>query len=799
MKTNNLKDISKTINRVRLSLRGLLQGVGFRPFVYQLAEEFELTGWVQNTPDGVSIEVEGEQFLLEQFLKRLQEESPPNSELKELKSSYFEPVGYEKFSIRDSKISGNKSTPVLPDIATCPDCLNEIFDPSNRRYLYPFTNCTHCGPRFSIIEDLPYDRQNTSMKRFQMCEDCQGEFEDPQDRRFHAQPNACSVCGPHLEFWDSSGNCLSKRESALENAVSALKNGSIIACKGVGGFHLMVNACDDQAVRILRSRKYREEKPLALMFPSLSSVKNVCEVSSMEESILLSPKSPIILLKRKLDASSTADRISSEVAPLNPYLGVMLPSTPLHHILVSMLDFPVVATSGNISGETICIDEEEALVRLKGIADCFLINNRPVVRHVDDSIVRVVSGFEQVLRSARGYSPSLISLKSPILPLVATGGHLKNTVALGKEQAVFTSQHIGDLDNVQAVSAFEYTLQSLSGLYDFKPNSAVCDFHPDYFSTQWAEKRIGVHTPIQHHVAHVFSCMAEHDLEGPLLGIAWDGSGYGLDGTVWGGEFFHITSDMIHRVACFSPFPLPGGNAAIRESRRSALGLCYQILGETVFSQPEILASFTSEEIAVLKTMLNKGLNSPMTSSCGRLFDAVASMTGVRHINSFEGQAAMELEFLTQGSHSKNSYPVDLIEYESETSNFSANKNLPEVYDLNLQYKLDVAPLVRNLLKDISEKCSLNIIATKFHNGLAESIVSLAKQIGEEQVVLSGGCFQNKYLTEQVVCRLRSAGFKPFWHQKIPPNDGGLSLGQIFAASWIERRKEVSNVFSGAR
>lgn len=797
LKTN--KDIPQSLARVRLSLKGFLQGVGFRPFVYQLAEGFGLTGWVKNTPGGVAIEAEGEQFLLEQFLECLQEKSPPNSTLQNLESTYLEPVGYENFLIKDSENSGDKSTPVLPDIATCPDCLNEIFDPSNRRYLYPFTNCTHCGPRFSIIEELPYDRHNTSMKGFQMCKDCLSEFEDPKDRRFHAQPNACSVCGPHLELWDSSGDCLSKNLSALENAVSALENGSILACKGLGGFQLMVNACDDQAVRELRKRKHREEKPLALMFPSLSSVKKLCELSSREESILLSAKSPIVLLQRKLNADSTAGNISAEVAPSNPYFGVMLPSTPLHHILMSELGFPVVATSGNISGETICTDQKEALIRLGGIADLFLINNRPIVRHVDDSIVRVVLGDEQILRSARGYSPSSISLKDPVSPVLATGGQLKNTVAMGKGQVIYSSQHIGDLDNVQTVSAFEDTLQSLPGLYDFNPGSTVYDFHPDYSSTQWAEKRTGDRTPIQHHVAHVFSCMAEHGLEGPLLGVAWDGSGYGLDGTLWGGEFFHITSDMIHRVASFSPFPLPGGSTAIKEPRRSALGLCYKVFGTTVFDQPELFTSFTSEEITILKNMLNKGFNSPMTSSCGRLFDAVASMIGVRHKNSFEGQAAMDLEFLTQGAHLKSFYPVNLIECERDTLNIAENKNIPDVYDLNLKYKLDVTPLVGNLQKDISEKCSLNLVATKFHNGLAESIVTLAKHIGEDKVVLSGGCFQNKYLTEQVVFRLKSAGFKPFWHQKIPPNDGGLSLGQIYAASWIEKRKEVSSVFGGAR
>ena len=778
-----------------------MQGVGFRPFVYQLAQEIGLTGWVQNSPNGISIEAEGYPSALEEFLRRLQEDAPPNSVLQELESSYLDPIGYEYFKIRASENSGDKSTPILPDMATCADCLREIFDPSNRRHLYPFTNCTHCGPRFSIIEALPYDRQHTSMKQFQMCGACQSEYENPQNRRFHAQPNACPDCGPHLEFWNFSGTCLSQNGDALEQAANALNEGLIVAVKGVGGFHLMVNACDDQAIRRLRNRKHREEKPFALMLPSLASVKSACELSALEEGILLSPKSPIILLQRKpgTDAQNKKIGISCEVAPSNPYLGVMLPSTPLHHILIGQVGSPIVATSGNISNETICIDEDEALTRLQGIADFFLVHNRPIVRHVDDSIVRVVLGFEQVLRRARGYAPAPIAFKEILSPLVAVGGYLKNTIALAKDHNVFVSQHIGDLGNVQTSSAFEDTFASLTELYGFQSGSVVCDFHPDYPSTYWAKKKQGVNIPVQHHVAHVFSCMAEHDLEGPLLGIAWDGSGYGLDGTVWGGEFFHVTSESIHRIACWRPFPLPGSDAAMNEPRRSALGLLYGVLGEAVFDRPELLEAFTSEELTVLKTMLNKNLNCPMTSSCGRLFDAVASMAGVRQINSFEGQAAMELEFLTQGSLSESSYPAGLIEDEYKMLNFERNKNFLDGYDLNLKFQLDEAPLIRELLNDMSKKCSLNLMATKFHNTLAESIVSVAKRVGEERVVLSGGCFQNKYLTERAVYRLRREGFQPYWHQRIPPNDGGLSLGQIFAASWFGKRREVSRVSSSTR
>ena len=785
--------MTTTLHRVRLSLHGLLQGVGFRPFVYKLAHEIGLKGWVQNSPQGVSIEVEGSREALDEFMLRLEKESPPNTVFHDMESSQLEPVGYERFKIKTSENSGGQSTLILPDIATCVDCLREIFDPSNRRHLYPFTNCTHCGPRFSIIESLPYDRNHTSMKQFQMCGSCQSEYENPQDRRFHAQPNACPDCGPHLEFWDTQ--CLSIKQESLERAVNALESGAILAIKGLGGFHLMVNACDDQAVRRLRDRKCREEKPFALMFPDLSNVRNACELSLQEEQILLSPEAPIVLLQHKLNTGCAREEIGISVAPSNPYLGAMLPYTPLHRLLMDRLGFPVVATSGNISDETICTQEDEALNRLQGIADFFLVHNRPIVRHIDDSLVRVVLGSQQVLRRARGYAPLPITVKEEIAPRVGVGGYLKNTIALAKDRNIFVSQHIGDLGNAQTISTFEDTFESLVKLYDIQSSLVACDFHPDYPSTQWAEKNPETNIPVQHHVAHVFSCMAEHDLSGPLLGIAWDGSGYGLDGTVWGGEFFHITSESIHRIARWRPFPLPGGDMAVKEPRRSALGLLYEVLGEAAFDRSEVLKPFSIEEVAVLETMLEKKINCPMTSSCGRLFDAVASLAGVRQTNSFEGQAAMELEFSVQRHLSESFYPVDLIEVEL----LKRSEKFSGCYDLNLKYQLDETPLVQELLEDILENRSLNLMASKFHNTLVESIVTVAKRVGEERVVLSGGCFQNKYLTEQAIQRLRREGFRPYWHQRIPPNDGGLALGQIFAASWIEKRKGVSYVLSDTR
>ena len=783
-----------TLVRVSISLRGLLQGVGFRPFVYNLANEIGLKGWVINTSTGISIEVEGNREGINSFLSRLQNESPPNTIFHEMKSSYLAPLGHKGFEIKASDNSEEPSTLLLPDIATCPDCLKELFNKSNRRYLYPFINCTHCGPRFSIVESLPYDRPRTSMKNFQMCETCQSEYLNPANRRFHAQPNACHNCGPHLEFWDNVAIC--KKEDALNRTVSALKAGAIVAVKGLGGFHLMVNANDGHAIRTLRKRKNREEKPLALMFRDLASINNECEISSLEKQILLSPEAPILILKRKLLKDSS---ISTDVAPSNPYLGVILPSTPLLHILMNKLDFPIVATSGNISDETICSNNNDAFCRLKNIADYFLINNRDIVHHCDDSIVKVVEGKGQVLRRARGYAPMPITVAKKIPPMIGVGGHLKNSIALTQGRNIFVSQHIGDLGNAQTNQTFDYTLQSLTELYKIRPAINTCDFHPDYSSTHWAEKKSVSKIPVQHHVAHVFSCMAEHNLEGPLLGIAWDGSGYGLDGTIWGGEFFHITKESIHRIACWRPFPLPGGDAAIREPRRSALGLLYRVFGESIFEQSLGLKNFSHKEISVLKTMLNKNINCAMTSSCGRLFDAVASIIGIRQKNFFEGQTAMDLEFSIKDTITDDFYNTNIIDGKFINLEPLGKKNIPDYYNLDLKLQLDQTPFIHEILQDISLKSNKNIMSAKFHNGLAKSILSIAKRVGEERVVLSGGCFQNKYLTEQSIRLLMKEGFKPYWHQRIPPNDGGLALGQIYMASKFEVGKEVSSVLSGAR
>jgi len=764
-------------NRLRVSIRGAVQGVGFRPFVFRLAEELGLTGWVLNSAQGVFLEVEGERPRLETFLLRLEREKPPRSFIQSLEFSFLDPRGYETFEIRHSEEAGDKTALVLPDIATCPECLREILDPTDRRFRYPFTNCTQCGPRFTILEALPYDRPNTTMKRFEMCRECRQEYQDPRDRRFHAQPNACPRCGPHLELWDEAGRLLETHYEALGQAAEAIRAGKIVALKGLGGFHLIVDAGNEEAVQRLRQRKHREEKPLAIMAPSKEWVRAHCTVSELEERLLGSPEAPIVLLQRKEPGAATGPAPS--VAPGNPYLGVMLPYTPLHHLLLRELGIPIVATSGNLSDEPICIDESEALQRLRGIADLFLVHDRPIARHVDDSVVRVIMGRELVLRRARGYAPLPISLPAASLageeerlslpPVLAVGAHLKNTTALTADRHVFLSQHIGDLETPLALAAFKAVMASFQELYEVRPQQVACDMHPEYLSTQYARQQGLPRIPVQHHHAHVVSCMAENELSGPVLGCSWDGTGYGPDGTIWGGEFLWATERSFQRVAHWRPFRLPGGEKAIREPRRAALGVLYEMWGEAAFESASWppLQAFSERELGVLRTMLARGVNSPVTSSVGRLFDAVSSLLGLRQQVRFEGQAAMELEFALAGEETEEAYPWRFRENPEEPGQ-------PLVVDWE--------PLVQGLLEETQQGVAVARLSAKFHNTLVESLVAVARWVGEERVVLTGGCFQNRYLTERAVQRLRAEGFRPYWHQRVPPNDGGIALGQAVAA-----------------
>ncbi|MBA3962138.1 MAG: carbamoyltransferase HypF [Chthoniobacterales bacterium] len=753
------------IERVKVAIRGAVQGVGFRPFVYRLATEMKLCGWVTNSAEGVLLEIEGTGAVLRDFVVRLKDEKPARAVVQSCETSFLDAVGYERFEIRETESSGEKSALILPDIATCADCLRETFAPDDRRFRYPFTNCTNCGPRFSIIEALPYDRANTSMKKFPMCEECEREYHDPGDRRFHAQPTACPRCGPQLELWDSLGKTLSGRDEALQQAAAEIRAGKILALKGLGGFQLLVDARDEEAVVRLRERKHREEKPFAVLFPSLIAAQAVCEISELAERLLICIESPIVLVPKR-------SGLAPSLAPQNPYLGAMLPYTPLHHLLMRELDFPVVATSGNLSDEPICIDEDEARERLRGIADLFLVHDRPIVRPIDDSVARIMCGRELVMRRARGFAPLPISLELPndapkSKPVLALGAHLKNTVALRVHENVFVSQHIGDLSTHPAYESFLRAAADLPRLYEAEPQVTAHDLHPEYLSTKHALSLTGRHVAVQHHFAHIAACMAENEIDGPALGVSWDGTGYGNDGTIWGGEFLFVRQNgSFDRVAHLRAFRLPGGDQATKEPRRAALGLLHEMVGDGLWQQPELLSAIEENERLVFRQMLERKINAPLTSSAGRLFDAVAAIIGLRERASFEGQAAMALEFAADAAV-RASYPFTLREAD------------PMIVDWE--------PAISALLGDLNTGASIPTMAGKFHQTLVEMIVALARKVGEEKVVLSGGCFQNRLLTERTITGLRAANFRPYWHQRIPPNDGGISLGQIVAASWSLR------------
>jgi hydrogenase maturation protein HypF len=759
---------------LHLTILGVVQGVGFRPFVYRLAKEIGLVGWVNNSTAGVFIEVEGTKQQLETFLWRLKTENPPRSQIQNIEIDGRKLKGFKTFEILPST-TGKKTAIVLPDLATCPDCLQEIFNPNNRRYRYSFTNCTNCGPRYSIIEGLPYDRTNTTMKAFSMCPSCETEYKNPSDRRFHAQPNACPQCGPKIELWNDTGKILDRNYDAISATAAAIRRGKIVAIKGLGGFHLIVDAKNEKAVKLLRQRKHRPDKPLALMYPNLELIKQHCQVSELEEKLLQSPEAPIVILKRRGEGTFALTN-ECAIAPKNPYLGIMLPYTPLHHLLMAELGCAIVATSGNLANEPICIDEHEAIKRLNGIADLFLIHDRPIVRPIDDSIARVIMGEETIIRRARGYAPlpiSILKRKNSNPAILAVGAHLKNTITIAIDRQIFLSQHIGDLQTSQAIEAFSQVIVSFQKLYDFEPEIIACDRHPDYFSSQYAQNSGKKVIPVQHHYAHVLACMAENEILGEtVLGIAWDGSGYGLDGTIWGGEFLLIPAieslnlksekKPFQRVAHLHPFPLPGGDLAIKEPRRSALGLLYEAFGDQLFVEKQfqpLLRAFSDQELAVLSKMLSNQLNTPLTSSMGRLFDGIAALTNLCQIASFEGQAAMQLEFIIDRFLTEKSYPL--------------------IFQNN---QIHWRSMLLAILDDVTNKVSVDIISAKFHNTLIDMIVSITQQIKVEKIVLTGGCFQNKYLTEKAIAKLRTAGFHPYWHYRVPPNDGSIALGQAISA-----------------
>jgi len=761
-------------------VRGAVQGVGFRPFIYTLARSHGLTGWVTNTPNGVIIEAEGHPADVRFFVTRLESDKPSPAIVQSLESSFLDPVGYTDFSIVESLAEGPPTTVIMPDMATCGECIDELRDPANRRYRYPFINCTHCGPRYSIILDIPYDRPNTTMRDFAMCPSCCAEYENPLDRRFHAQPIACPVCGPQLALWDRSGKVIAARDTALLMAAKRIMAGEIVAVKGLGGFQLMVDATSEEAVQRLRARKKRDEKPFAVMYPSIEVAERDCILDDLEQRLLRSAQSPIVLARKQLACS-----LAPSVAPGNPDVGVMVPYSPVHHLLLDAVGIPVVATSGNLSEEPICIDNQEALTLLSDIADVFLVHDRPIARHVDDSVVRIVADREMVIRRARGYAPLPLDLCESTAPILAVGAHQKSTLAFAVNKQTVVSQHIGDLDSLSTWNVFNRVLDDLSRMYEFEPAAVACDLHPDYSSTKYAAatgKRV---IAIQHHHAHALACMVDNHLSGDVLAATWDGTGYGTDGTIWGGEFLGVHDSGFERIASLLTFRLPGGEAAVHEPRRTALGLLYEFIGEEAFDRTDLapVGSFSQLELKNVKVMLRRGINTPVTSSMGRLFDGVAAILGVRQIVRHEGQAAAELEYLARQCECDAAYAMPVVCVRGRMA-------------------VDWRPMLATIIQEQTRGVSVELIARRFHNALAGSIVTIAELAGIERVVLTGGCFQNRLLTERSIQRLRADGFAPYWHQRIPPNDGGISVGQlagaaaVLAASSRELRANVSAAIS---
>jgi len=756
--------------RRAFELKGVVQGVGFRPFVYSLARKYSLRGWVKNSSSGVTIEVEGPPKRVEQFTEQLPLQAPPRSRIESLKFEDLPPAGFRGFEIQESLEEEGRYQLISPDIATCAACREEIFEPRDRRYRYPFTNCTNCGPRFTIIEDIPYDRPRTTMARFRMCPECLREYEDPADRRFHAQPNACPACGPTLQLVDREGKPIAAPDPISE-AIRLLGKGKILAIKGLGGFLLACDAQDASAVEALRRRKHRPDKPLAVMLPDISAVEAHCRVNEEEKRLLQSTESPIVLLSWKEGSS-----IVPSVAPGQKYLGVMLPYTPLHHLLMKEAGMPLVMTSGNLSEEPIAKDNPEALSRLRGIADAFLLHDRDIFVQYDDSVTAVIKGQGYVLRRARGYAPFPVRLRFSTRPILACGGELKNTFCLTRDEYAFVSQHLGDMENLKTLEHFQRTVEIYKKLFRIQPEIVAYDLHPEYLSTKYAlglpAKKVG----IQHHFAHLAGCLAENGEEGPAIGLSFDGLGFGTDGALWGGEFLVGDFYSFQRKAHLEYLPVPGGEAAIHHPWRMALSYVYCLLGKERLMK--FLPLFTravqgsgpgEEKIRVLLQQIDKRMNSPLTSSCGRLFDGVSALLGLRPSISFEGQAAMELEMIAD--------PDEKGEYEF----FAEREGEKEVIRLG--------PLIGGVLRDLEEGIPPSIISGKFHNTLVRMGVTVSQKIrdggGPEKVTLSGGVFQNRFLLERMKDQLEAAGFKVLVHRQVPCNDGGLSLGQAVIANFI--------------
>ena len=755
------------VTDVLIRVRGTVQGVGYRPFVHRTATHLGLTGWVRNDAEGVLIRAAGDAQRVAALEEALVHAAPDAAEITALDESEpgpaDAPVG-PRFAIALSGPGGEITTAIPPDLALCDDCRRELLDPANRRHRYPFINCTQCGPRYSLIERLPYDRPHTTMRAFRQCPDCQREYDDPASRRFHAEPNACPVCGPHLSLTQPDGGLMAEREDALRRTRELLGDGAIFAVKGVGGYHLMCNATNASAVAMLRTRKHRDEKPLAVMFRDLDQLRRYATVSADAANLLRSPAAPVVLVPRRTDARHAV--LPAVIAPGNPWIGALLPSNPLHVLLLESVDFPLVATSANLSEEPLCTDPAEAHRRLAGIADWFLDHDRPIARAVDDSVVRLADHHAPILlRRARGYAPAPFALPGRLPePVLCVGGQMKNTIAVAAGTQVVLSPHLGDLEGVATRRLFEQTIATLGELHGAHFASVVQDQHPGYASTHYAEKSGLPRLAVQHHLAHVLACLLEHGQPAhDVLGIAWDGTGYGPDGTVWGGEFLLLQNNHAERFARLRPFRLPGSEAAIRDGRRVALGLAHEV---NLFADVATHLRYGERETALFGTMLTQQLNSPVCSSAGRLFDAFGALLGLGQNNAFEGQLPLAVE-----AAATTAAPAD------EVLPFPVIRSATPGARFEVDWSLAVSQLLHP-----HHDAAAN--AAALHRGLVRAMVDVAQQAGAGTVVLTGGCFQNALLHSLASAALTAAGFRVLVHQRLSPNDNSIAAGQALAALW---------------
>jgi hydrogenase maturation protein HypF len=756
--------------RIAVHVYGIVQGIGFRPFIYRLAKRLDLSGYVRNNSTGVLIEIQGEKNNIDYFIKTLKNYPPPLAQLTAIKTRTVAVKNETGFKIIKSKRFDQRNTLISPDIATCDDCNHELVHAGDRRYLYPFINCTHCGPRFTIITDIPYDRPNTSMSEFIMCPECQKEYDNPADRRFHAQPNACPLCGPWLEFFDRNGKLM--RGDPLMNAIGAIENGYIVALKGVGGFHLAVDAYNRNAVARLRRRKHRFEKPLALMVRDLKYAQEIVYLSDAEKIQIASPQRPIVLCRTKKDLS-----FAKEVSPDNNYLGIMLPYSPLHTLLFEKSAFRcLVMTSANISEEPICYQNKECFIRMKEIVDCFLFHNREIYTRCDDSVIRLYKNRPFIIRRSRGYAPRPIILKKAAKSVLAVGGQLKSSICLTKDNLAFVSQHIGDLENLETLSYFEHTIRYFQRLFEISPERIIYDLHPDYLSTKWAKENDAIPSfPLQHHYAHSLSVMAENGIEDEIIGISLDGNGYGSDGQIWGGEILICNVSNFQRYGYFSYIPMPGGEYAIKQTWRMACSYLFHYLPDAIKIARELFPKQV-KKMELIKNMIDKNINSPLTSSCGRLFDAVAAILGIREEISYEGQAAILLEAAAERYRGNSVADIGQFKLVEKGDTFIIDSK--EIIQRIVQFTFCGSPV--------------EVLSYAFHQKLIEMFITLAVKIRDKtkinQVALSGGCFQNMILLSGVYEALVKKGFEVYTNSEVPVNDGGISLGQAY---WGMRNVDV--------